>query len=221
MKACRILVLLVLILALVMVSSLRKKQSKVDSEKVLNDAEEVELDEDGIEILTTAQLQAKADKMARNLDIRDKELTPAEKLKLQVEEKELKSKLETVTKAHGKVSQERATALHALGRNLFTQEKYSEVFDTAKEIVHIHEKLDGYEHKKTADALGNLASVAFQIGDFITCHYSMRRALYILLQTYPEESKEVTLHRGRMLTFQVPHAKVDPGLSYEDYEYEL
>lgn len=221
MKVSGIFLLLVFVLALSMVSSLRKKQSKIDADKVMNDVDEPELDEDGIEILTTEQLQAKADKLKRNLDIKDKPLTAEEKLKLEKEEIELKKKLQIATKAHGKESQQRATALHALGRNLFTQEKYAEVVDTAKEIVRIHEKLDGPESKKTADALGNLASVAFQTGDFITCHYSMRRALYILKQMYEEDSKEILLHRGKMLTFQVPHAKIDPGLSYDDYLYEL
>lgn len=221
MKFSCLLLLLVLILTLSMVSSLRKKQSKVDAESVLKESDEPELDEDGFEILTTEQLQAKADKLKRNLDVKEKKLTSSERFELEKAEAELKKKVQSATKAHGKDSHERANALHALGQNLYNQEKFTEVVDTAKEIVRIHEKRDGPESKKTADALGNLASVSFQIGDFVTCHYSMRRALHILLQLYPEESKEILVHRARMLTFQVPHAKIDRGLSYEDYQFEL
>ena len=91
----------------------------------------------------------------------------------------------------GKYSEERAKALHALGGNVYKQGRYEELLELSKEIVSIHEKLDGPESEKTAKALGNLGSVAYRVGNKKECAYAMDRALYIYLELFGEDSKEV------------------------------
>ncbi len=137
------------------------------------------------------------------------------------EEKGLKKKVAEAEAKYGKMSRQRAAALHALGRNVYQRGLYREVFDVSKEIVTIHEELDGPEHVDTAQALSNVGSVAFQLGEQEYCALVMNRALYILLKEYGDNSKEVLVHRGRMLTFHVTDAEKSVGLSHEDFLYEL
>lgn len=65
------------------------------------------------------------------------------------EEEELRQKLQKDVKRFGNVSKQKATALEALSTNLLGQQKYSEVFHIDKEIVLIHEHMDGFEHINT------------------------------------------------------------------------
>jgi hypothetical protein len=78
--------------------------------------------------------------------------------------------------------------LHSLGRAVYRLERFEEALKHSKgihlrvteflsisfyslpsfyflEIIRIHENLYGIDHKKTADALGNLASVSFRLKD--------------------------------------------------------
>eukprot|EP01038_Epipyxis_sp_PR26KG_P007874 gene7874-10689_t len=137
------------------------------------------------------------------------------------EESFLQKRLMKSVLDHGEDSREKATALHALGGNLYKQGRYEEVLSFAKEIVRIHEMLDGVEHVNTAHALGNLGSVAFRIGNEEECELAMNRALFIMIKVYGAESKEVLMQRGKMLTFRIKHAETTSGLSHEDYLYEL
>eukprot|EP01039_Chlorochromonas_danica_P005827 gene5827-6416_t len=136
---------------------------------------------------------------------------------------EIRARLEVedTISQHGKKSYEYASALQKLGRSLHKQHRYEEAVEIAKEIVGIHEKLDGVESEKTAQALTNLGSASYRIHRKQECDWAMNRALYILLQKYGDASNEVLLHRGRMLTFGIPHATTSSGLSYDDYLYEL
>lgn len=52
-------------------------------------------------------------------------------------------------------------------------------------------------------ALGNVGSVSFRLGRFQDCRVAMNRALHIMIMEYGDDSKEVLLHRAKMLTFQV------------------
>ncbi|KAJ1385098.1 hypothetical protein B484DRAFT_410603 [Ochromonadaceae sp. CCMP2298] len=45
----------------------------------------------------------------------------------------------------------------------------------------------------------------------------MLRMLYILVKDYGVDSKEVLLHRSRMLTLMIRHAEMSMGMSYEKY----
>ena len=120
---------------------------------------------------------------------------------------------------HGEFSKEKANALHILGRNVYQQGKFEEVATIATEILKIHETLDGPEALITAEALGNVASVSFRMGRKKPCELAMDRALHIMIQQYGAQSKEVLLHRGKMLTFQIPNADNQErvGMSYNAY----
>lgn len=153
----------------------------------------------------------------------DEEDMPSESEMKDFMRQEIKQRLEMreVEDKFGRISAEYATSLHKLGRSLYKQYSFKELFQVAKDIVEIHEKIDGVESLKTANALGNLGSAAYRIKNKRETDLAMNRALYILIKLYGNESKEVLLHRGRMLTFQIPYAETSSGLSYDDYEYEL
>ena len=120
---------------------------------------------------------------------------------------------------HGEFSKEKANALHILGRNVYQQGKFEDVATIATDILKIHETLDGPEALITAEALGNVASVSFRLGRKKPCELAMDRALHIIIKQYGAQSKEVLLHRGKMLTFQIPNADNQErvGMSYNAY----
>ncbi|RYG96600.1 tetratricopeptide repeat protein [archaeon] len=153
----------------------------------------------------------------------DEEELPSESQLKELRRQEIKQRLDMrdVEEKFGRISMEYATSLHTLGRVLYKQFNFKEMFQVAKAIVEIHEKLDGVESLKTAQALSNLGSAAYRVKNKKETDFAMNRALYILIKVYGNESKEVLLHRGRMLTFQIPYAETSSGLSYDDYEYEL
>eukprot|EP01031_Cornospumella_fuschlensis_P029817 gene29817-36004_t len=153
----------------------------------------------------------------------DDEELPSESELKELRRQEIKHRLDMreIEDKFGRMSTEYATALHKLGRILYKQFNFKEMFSVAKDIVEIHEKVDGVESLKTAQALSNLGSAAYRVKNKKETDLAMNRALYILIQIHGNESKEVLLHRGRMLTFKIPFAETSAGLSYDDYEYEL
>jgi Tetratricopeptide repeat len=112
-----------------------------------------------------------------------------------------------ITLDSGENSLDRATALHKLGRNVFRQGRHQDGFGIAQEIVRLHEVNDGVEHLNTGNALNNLAAVAFRLGKKAIVDVSMKRTLHIYINTYGDDSKEVLLHRAKMLTFKVRTAR--------------
>lgn len=160
------------------------------------------------------QRAREAEKVATGLD--EGLLGREERMKLEKEESQLRKLLTTTVEKHGKSSMETATVLHKLGRSVYLQLKFDEALKISQTIVKIHEDLDGEEDLKTADALGNLASVAFRLEREDVCEYAMYRALYILIQKYGQKSKEVLRHRAKMLTFKISDGGTSRGLSYED-----
>lgn len=150
----------------------------------------------------------------------DEELDENEKANLEKEEKALSRALSHAVREHGENSDETALSLHKLGRAVYKLKKYEKALDISKRIVKIYEELHGKEHRKTADALGNLASAAFRLSSQEVCEYAMQRMMYILLKTHAPESKEVILHRARMLTFQIEDGETTQGLSYKEAKKE-
>jgi hypothetical protein len=67
-----------------------------------------------------------------------------------------------------------------IGRNMYQQNRYKEVRETAMEILRIHEQIDGVDHLNTALALGNVGSVNYRLNFLKECEYAMQRVLYIL-----------------------------------------
>lgn len=122
---------------------------------------------------------------------------------------------------YGDESIQKIEALHNLGRTVFALGDFKESFNIAKQIVELHEKLDGPEHIKTGRALSNLGVSAFKYNKQRECELAMLRSLYIFEEEYGVESKEVLLHRGRMMTFKVPDGEFTEGLSHDEYVAEL
>ncbi|KAJ1408433.1 hypothetical protein B484DRAFT_403539 [Ochromonadaceae sp. CCMP2298] len=103
--------------------------------------------------------------------------------------------LHEVREENGEISLQHATALHALGGSLYELGRFEELLEMSKVIVRIHEQLEGPEK----------------------CEQAMLRMLYILVKDYGVNSKEVLLHRSRMLTLMIRHAEMSIGMSYEKY----
>jgi hypothetical protein len=125
--------------------------------------------------------------------IEDEELTPATLKKYKEEERDLRIQLSLAKEQYGRISSKYANLLNQLGRTIYKQERYEEVLETAREIVKIHEELDGPESINTAKALTNVGSTANRLGKLKECEVAMNRALYIFIKEYGIESKEVRL----------------------------
>lgn len=153
---------------------------------------EVDVEEE-IQFNSKDELDSKLDEFRkkRKSSALQEDISPDQLRILGAEESKLKKSLMKAVLDHGEDSKQKADALHSLGRNIYKQGRYSEVVDISKEIVRIHEVRDGPEHLNTANALGNVGAVAFRVGDASECHYAMNRALYIFIQTYGADSKEV------------------------------
>ena len=155
--------------------------------------------------------QAKAKKSSAIGD----ELSEADIYKFLGEEIKLKNSLDTITAKYGEVSTQRADALHKLGRVVYKLKKFEDALAISKEIVTIYEQVYGYEHIKTSEALGNLASASFRLQLHDHCALAMYRALHIIIKKFGEDSKEVLLHRAKMLTFNISDGETSEGLDYE------
>jgi len=66
-----------------------------------------------------------------------------------------------------------------------------------------------------------LGAVSYRVNAKVDCELAMKRALYIIIRKFGDESKEALLHRGKMLTFGIADAETTAGLSYEEYLEEL
>lgn len=195
----------------------KKKSDPSKASKEVFDGKEIEEISFSSQKDLKRKLNALKGEKAKGVDI----ATPEEKKALVAEENKLKKQVIKAGLDHGQFSKEKATALHAYGRNIYKQGRFDEVEELSKEIVLIHEKIDGVEHLNTAMALGNVGAVSYRLKHYEDCNFAMERALYILLREYGEESKEILMHRAKMMTFQVPGAEHSLGLSYESYKDEL
>lgn len=207
-----IIALLVVLLVLVEPSMARKRG------KVSKNEDNVE----SIKYSDKADLDAKVESLKkRKPQILDEDLSSVEIQKLKDSEKGLKAKLRKVAAEAGELSHAKAKALHALGANLFKQGRFYDLLQISKEIVEIHETLDGPEAEITGKALGNLAATAYRANKKRDCELAMKRGLHILLKKHTEDSKEVLLHRGKMLSFQIADGETTLGLSYSEYVDQL
>lgn len=191
------------------------------SKKVSQDADETEVRFTSQEDLESKVNNLQQKKQKQKKGSYDEDLSEDEIAKLKEAEVGLKKKLKKASTTFGEMSHEKAKALHALGGNWFKQGRFNDLLQISKEIVEIHETLDGPEAEITGRALGNVGATAFRLKRARDCEYSMKRALYILLKIYGEDSKEALLHRGRMLTFHVPDAERTVGWSYNEYIDQL
>lgn len=226
--------LLLIVLALLLLSNAplceaRKKKSKKSLE-TSDDIHEKDVNKDGdaveeIKYGSKEEMEKKIkdlQKQKQNVgSLDDEPLSEKEVEQLEKDEFELRKNVARAEIKYGEFSREKAEKLHQLGGNLFKQRRYNDILGIAEDIVRIHEKVDGVEHEKTGMALGNLGAVAYRVGESRKCELAMKRVMYILLKKHGPESKEVLLHRAKMLTFHVPNAEESEGLSHYDYLDEL
>ena len=79
-------------------------------------------------------------------DLEEKELNT-----LKQDEKILRKNVMRASMNHGDTSREKAKALHAMGRNIYKQRRFKEIYDISLEILRIHFSLDGNESLETAN----------------------------------------------------------------------
>lgn len=149
----------------------------------------------------------------------DDSLTPEQLKEFQGWEKELRVDLARAELEHGLMSNERAAALHKLGGNLYRQHRFEELFDLSKEIVRIHEALDGPDSVMVGKALGNVGTVANRLGLQRECELAMKRSLYIMLHAggLAPDSREVLITRGKMMSFHITDGETTEGLTHDEY----
>jgi hypothetical protein len=170
-------------------------------------------------------------KMRRLADLRrsaqDPELTDEALTALQQEERGLRKNVLRAELNHGEFSRERATALHAYGRNLFKQAKYVQIYGTAQSILAIHEKLDGVDSIETARALSNVGSTAWKLDKGEVARVTALRSLAIhLAHDYSSDpdrdaqEKAVMLCKGRLASYKYSEsmALAATGISYQEYK---
>ena len=129
------------------------------------------------------------------------ELTLEERVDLQKQEPELRNAVVEATEEYGEDSQEKADALHKLGRVLYKLEKYAGLRSTAKEIARIEGLINGHDSVKYAYALRNVGSVAHRLEMKEESLRYMMRALNILGHHFDDESQEISYHKSIMLTY--------------------
>ena len=142
-----------------------------------------------------------------------------ERKKLEKELISFEKKAELARDGFGDASEEYAKMIHSLGRVVYKLERYEDAKRYALEIVRIYETLHGVDHYEMAKALGNVGSVSYRLQDMETCAKAMSRALDIILRKfdYDENSKEVLMHRAKMLTFGLDKEAGSMGISHQEY----
>jgi tetratricopeptide (TPR) repeat protein len=148
------------------------------------------------------------------------DLSLDERILLEKQEPGLRNAVEQAVEEFGDSSQEKANALHKLGRVLYKLEKYAGLRSAAKEIARIEEALHGHDSTKLALALRNVGSVAFRLELHEESLRYMMRALNILLHHYEADSKEVTMHKSIMMTFdqQEEYIKTPLGMTHKQFK---
>ena len=211
--------LLVLFLSLFgIVLGNRRRPHQYQEEEEEDVIEEVQSGNEKMKHEYKDQLHAHINKLNKERKIKndDDDLDDEQRKKLEREEHLYQKALEKAVLEYGEMSEQKANALHKLGRVVYKLKKYNEALTISKTILKIYENIHGYEDIKTSDALSNVGSVAYRLQNKDLCEFVMQRALYIIIKTHGLQSKEVLLHRGRLLTFQIANGKTSKGLSYED-----
>ena len=200
--------------------SLFKDRSKAEKDKDSSDyaAPEVEeikfsSDEEKQEIL--AKMQAEKNKAQK---VGDQPISSDKARELKTEERQLRRELGDVSMQFGEITTQRATVLHKIGRNLYGQQRYNDVWQVSLDILKIHEMLDGPESVKTAMALSNVAQAAFRTQRREECGHMAYRHLYIMLKEKGRESKEVLMARARLMQYHFADGETSNGMSYAEYK---
>ena len=184
-------------------------------------------DED-VEVITRSDLDEKVEEMNRrtNKEKGKEDKKQADEVKkLEADAKSFAKKAELAKEGFGEFSEERAKMIHSLGRTVYKLGKFAEALAHSKQIVHIYEQMYGVNALETSAALGNVASVSYKLKDMVTCELTMLRALYIILNEFKnkggEGSKEVLMHRAKMMTFGLKTGETSKGISYEEYNAQV
>ena len=122
----------------------------------------------------------------------------------------------------GDISEEKASMLYNLGKTVYYLGSFEEALTISTEILYIYETIYGSEDIKTANALGNVASVSRRLNDLDNCHRSMYRALNIFINIADkvrndENDKTVMRHRAQMYQFDMHDWETSTGIGYEEY----
>ena len=181
-------------------------------------------EEDIITFTSEEDKMRKMEKLSelRGSDGKNKELTDFERQELENEEKQLRKNVLRASLHYGDISKEKAKAMHALGKNLFRQAKYSYIYTISWDILALHEKLDGPDSMEFHQAITNVASTAWKLGEREPARILSRRQLGILQEQGKDEAgKEIMMIRARLLSYQDPLGKEVPGTSHKEFKKQI
>lgn len=147
----------------------------------------------------------------------DESPSTKEMVKLKLEEKDLRRELGQAVMEYGTDSKEKSAVLHKVGRNLFKQRRFEDLWEISLDIVRIHELHDGPESLETGMALSNCAQTAYRLGKHEECGHASYRYLYIMLKEKGPDSREVILARARLMQYKFYDGETSNGMSYAEY----
>jgi len=193
-------------------------------EEILND---IKLGGDGEDDIINFTSEADAERKIKKLqELRKFEKEPiisdSELAELTTEALKLRKAVMREAMNHGDISHQKAKAMHLLGRNLFKQQKYSLIYALSWDILHIHEKLDGVNSRAYAQAITNVASTAWKLGERDAARILSRRQLGIWQENDEDEwEKNIMTTRARLLSYQDRNGKDVPGMTDEVFREEI
>ena len=141
----------------------------------------IKLAEDGDEAdeVTFSSEEDKERKLQNLANLRKQEresvespLDPKELNTLREDEKVLRKNVLRASLNNGDTSREKAKALHEMGRNVYKQRRYQDIYDISMEILRIHMALDGHESLATAQVSQLPENIAFIFVHSTTYHVS-------------------------------------------------
>jgi len=187
----------------------------------------VDGEEDVVKFTSEADKKAKMErlKQMRAREGKDPVLSEKELSDMKNEERELRKDVMRAALNHGDASREKTKALHALGRNLFKQQRYDLIYDLAFDILAIHEEMDGVESLETAKALTNVGSVAWKLKRGEVARVATLRMLDIYEHhdwgDREDYEKHVMLAKARLMSYQHPNGDTVDGISHAEYRMRL
>jgi len=183
--------------------------------------------EDEVTFTSEADKNAKIERLKelRSQDGKDPVLTDRDISEMKKEERELRKNVMRAALNHGETSPEKTKALHALGRNLFKQQRYDLIYDLAFDILGIHEEADGVESLEVAKALTNVGSVAWKLRRGEVARVATLRMLDIYehfdWKEREEYEKHVMLAKARLMSYQQPNGDTTDGISHAEYKKRI
>jgi hypothetical protein len=180
------------------------------------------------DVITFKSEEDKRRKMERLAELRRSEAKKSSEKdieELKREEFELRKNVMRAALNFGDLSVEKINAKHALGRNLFKQNRFDLIYDLSWDIVTDNEELHGVDDLEVAKALTNVGSVAWKLQKGDIARLVSLRMLGIYqghdFDDKDAEEKAVLTARARLMSYQQEGGDVMSGISHKEFQERL